>query len=415
MGGARRYLSAGVEQALWSVLGLGVNLALIRYMTPHGYGGYIFWLNTGFVLASLQNALTVCHLQALAPGGPTDRHRLRTERLMHAVNGLFLVVVAAAVLGATMVMGRYAAFAIPEAAVFLPAFLLQQYVRALNFSRGRPAASAVQTGLVLLIAAPLLTWLVTSRAVVTPGDVMLCLTCAYGLVGAGGFVLAAWNQFRIGMRLDLRRYLRFARHSGWVFLGVSTTEFQVRFYSFVVAAWFGAPALAVLNAAQTLMRPIPLLSAVWAVVARVDMTRQREAGDWAGYVRTIRRGLMVGLPVAVAWTALIVAAWPLISGYLFAGKYAGYAWLAGMWGASYIFSFTQAVLNSSLQALRAFKPVALANTAASIAIALGILVAMKLMGWSGAIVGTMLGQALEVVIMAGLLVVLLRKAAVLRP
>jgi len=71
-----RYLISVVEQALWSVLNLGVNLLLIRLAAPAEYGAFAFWANVGFVLTSIQNALTVCHLQVLAPGDPLEAPRL---------------------------------------------------------------------------------------------------------------------------------------------------------------------------------------------------------------------------------------------------------------------------------------------------------------------------------------------------
>lgn len=410
MNGARRYLAAGVEQALWSVLNLGVNLALVRYLTPHAYGGFVFWANVGFMLASLQNAVTICHLQVLAPAGPTAFHRVRVERLMHAVNGLFLFAVALCVLAVVVLLGPASDYATPQAALFVTAFLLQQYVRALNFSRGRPVASAIQTALVLAIAAPLLVGIIIVDPHPDAGTVMLAMGFAYGVVGVAGFLIAAWPQFRIGMKLDIARYMQFARHSGWVFLGVSTTELQVRFGVFVAAAWFGAEGLAALNATQILLRPIPLLAAVWAVIGRVDLTRHRDAQDWRAYVATVRRALVLGIPLAVGWAVLVVVAWPLVVEHLFKGQYAGLAWMAGLWGASYVLSFSQAVVSAGVQTLRAFKSLALANTAASVVIAIGILAAMRLMGLGGAVVGTMAGQALEVAVMLGLLSVEVRRA-----
>ena len=152
-----RYLISAVEQALWSLLNLGVNLLLIRLCAPNDYGSFAFWSTCAFVLASVQNALTVCHLQVLIPADGLHEARLPVERLMHGVTAIFLVVVATVTLASALFLLRAgSAFGAPAAALFVPAFLLQQYIRALAFSRGSPATAAIQTGLVLVVASGLL-------------------------------------------------------------------------------------------------------------------------------------------------------------------------------------------------------------------------------------------------------------------
>jgi O-antigen/teichoic acid export membrane protein len=193
-----------------------------------------------------------------------------------------------------------------------------------------------------------------------------------------------------------------------VFLGVTSTELLIRFYSFVVAARFGAGALAILAATQVFMRPIPLLATVWSVVARVDLARQREQGDWRAYGRTTLMALAVGAPIAAVWTAAVVLEWPAISHFAYGGKYAAFAWLAGAWGVSAALSFGQAVVSSALLVLRRFRALALANTAASVVAAMAILLVVGPFGYGGALGGTIAGQALEMAIMCGLLAMALR-------
>ena len=129
------YVAAVIEQGLWSVLNLGVNLGVARYVSPEHYGAFVFWTNLGFVLSSLQSALTICHLQVLTPGDAFAPHRLQTERLMHVVTGLFLAAVTAVgLLGGALSSGSFDLLAAP---FFLSAYLLQQYLRAVYFSRGK--------------------------------------------------------------------------------------------------------------------------------------------------------------------------------------------------------------------------------------------------------------------------------------
>jgi O-antigen/teichoic acid export membrane protein len=395
----RRYFAALVEQALWSLLNLGVNLALARFAAPEAYGGFVFWANAGFVLSSLQNALTVCHLQTLAPGDGRSPQRLETERLMHVVNGLFLLVVGAGALAASLGGGGLHA---PAAALFLPAFLLQQYVRALAFSRGRADAAAAQTGLVLLIAAPALALLTRGSRPMSADAILQVMAAAYGIVGVASAARAMAGQFR-GPAPRLRNYLPFAHQSGWIFLGVTSTELLARFYAFVVAATDGPAALAMLAATQLLLRPIPLLASSWSMAARSDLALQRDAGRWDRFVRMLGLALAGGAAVALVWTLAVRLSWDLLAEHVFAGKYAGAGWMVLIWGVSSALSFGQVVLSSALQALRAFKRLALANSIASLVAAGAILLMIRGFGPAGAVVGTALGQGLELAVMAGLL------------
>ncbi|CAN5151553.1 hypothetical protein BH10PSE4_BH10PSE4_06920 [soil metagenome] len=414
-----RYLISALEQAIWSLLNFGVNLLLIRFVAPDQYGGFIFWASCGFVLSSFQNALTICHLQVLAPGDGRSPDRLAVERLMHAVNLIFLAVVALGSLAGALAYQRVASpYGAVAASLFVPAYLLQQYVRALAFSRGRAGVAAIQTSLVFVLVGVLLGGAMVEHAALTANVILLCLGGAYALVGVGGALVATAGQGAPPRWRELATYGAYARQSGWIFLGVSSTELLTRFYVFVVAGWYGAVALASLAATQQLLRPIPLLASSWAMVARSDLARRREEGDWSGFTAIIAWALAGGVVVAVIWTAMLFEAWPLITAHLFGGKYGEDGWMVLLWGVSAAFGFGQAVVSAALQALKAFRALALANTAASLVAAGAILLIMRVYGYGGAITGTATGQLLELIVMVAILAAIVaarRDSAALKP
>ncbi len=399
-----RYLTSAMEQALWSLLNVGINLLLIRVAAPDQYGAFAFWANCGFVLASLQNALTVPHFQALPPGARDSPERLGVERLMHAVTVVFLAVVAGLALAAALVWRAQGdVFGQPAAALFVPAFLLQQYVRALAFSRGAPKTALLQTGLALMLGGVLVAGLVVLGSHPGANEIMLLLGAAYGLVGLGG----AWSAMRgQGVRISLTEladYRRYVVNSGWLFLGVTTTELLARFYAFAVAGAFGATVLASLAATQLLLRPTPLLASAWSMVARNDLARRAQADDAAGYARIIVLALVMGLAVAAVWGLLATCYWGDVSRILFKGKYAGDRALVALWGISAALSLSQVVISTGLQVKRAYKALAIANAVAAVFAATAIALLMRRIGFQGAVVGTALGQGVEVAIMGALL------------
>jgi O-antigen/teichoic acid export membrane protein len=398
----KRYLTSAVEQALWSILNLGVNLLLIRLTAPEQYGAFAFWANTAFVFTAIMNALAVVHLQ-VSHGDGLSEPRRSMERLMHAVTLIFLGVSAAAVTSAALVLKqRGLAIGAPAAALFVAAFCAQQYVRALAFSRGAPKTAMLQTGAVLVLAMILLT---AGQALASPLSANMVLTlmgAAYGVVAVAGYARATRGQGPAAFAA-LGGYGAYATQSGWVFLGVTTTEVLTRFYAFVVAGAHGAAALAALTATQLLLRPIPLLASSWGMVARNDLVRRRDSGDWRGFRLIIGLALAGGLAVSLLWTGAIYLAWTTICRLLFHDKYAGDGWMVLLWGLSALFNFCQLAIGSGLQVLKLFKPLALANLAASSAAVAAILIAMNLWGPGGAIAGTAVGQGLELIVMGVLL------------
>jgi len=73
-----------IEQGLWSLLNLDVNLMLIRLTVPEQYGAFALWANVAFMISGLQSALPLIHLQ-VEHGDGFHEPRLTLERLLHRV------------------------------------------------------------------------------------------------------------------------------------------------------------------------------------------------------------------------------------------------------------------------------------------------------------------------------------------
>lgn len=407
IGRASPYLTAVVEQGLFSLLNLGVVLVLGRLMSPEQFGACVFWFSVAYVLASVQNAVSVAHLQVLAGGRGLDPARFETERLMLGAAACFWLAVG---LGAAVTIGITGggAFGVWTAAAFTPAYLLQQYVRLTLFSRGQGRAAAVQTGAVLIVAVALLALGSLLFNPLRAEQVLGLMGTAYAVVGLVGLARASRGLWG-GLIRALPGYVAYGRQSGWLFLGVSSTEVLARFYVFAVSAAYGPGVLAALSFSQTFLRPAPLLASSWSMAARNDLAARRDAGDWRGYVRLLSVSAAAGAIFALCWTGLIWAAWPTITELAFDGKYADARWMLPLWGLSAAFGFVQVAASTGLQILKAFKALAIANASASAVAAVGVLWGIGRLGPGGAIVGTAAGQALEAAAMLAVLAVLIRR------
>jgi putative peptidoglycan lipid II flippase len=403
-----RYIVSLAEQGFASILNLGLGLWLIRQVGAGQYGVFILWNNVALIASSVQNAATVCHLQALPPGEAHRADRVAPERLLLGVNTLMLVG-AAGISAAAWALLRGGELAPPAAIGFVPAFLLYQYARALAFTRGAVRQASVITLAVLLASIGLFggAWLagIKPRAEVA----LTLLGIAYAMAG-----FASLWRLTPGLRLlipwsELRLYRRYVHDSLWVLLGVGSTEAIARFYSFIVTAWFGPAALGALSAAQVLLRPAILAVNAWGWVARTDMAGRRQAGDWRGFVTSLSRGIVGVLFISLPWGVCVWLFWPLVSHYLYGGRFAGAGWIALLWAFSAALGGSQNALSLAFQALRAFRALAWADLAAAVAAVAVTLLLLSRLSYPYAVVGMMVGQGLEVVLLAVLLGRMIRR------
>jgi len=388
---------------MWSLTNFGLNLLFIRLCDPVQYGTFAFWANIGYVLVSVMNAVSVSHLFVEAPGDILQAPRLQVERLMHLATGVFLFATAIVSMAIHATLDPHVSLpGLLAPVVYLLAFLLQNYVRSLAFSRGRIKTAAIQTGLSLGVCV-LCIALVSRTRNLSASEVLYILGGSYGATGLIALIIATWGQFRNWQGTRFGDFLPFIRDSGWIFVGVTATEVLARFYAFATTARIGPAALASLTATQQLLRPLPLLAGSLVSAERAELARKRDAGDLAGLVKITVTLSMIGLVVSLVWTGIVALAWPYLTRSLFAGKYGDDAWMITLWGVACAISFCQFVVSASIQSLKAFKALAVANLSAALVAAAAIVVLIHGYGVVGAILGTIIGQALELTVMVWLL------------
>lgn len=397
--GPRRYAYSALEQGLASVLTLGASLALIRILAPASYGAFALWASVAFVLASVQNAISGVHLHS-APPSVSNPARQLVEQAMGRATCVFLVGVALIILALTLLGDG--SFANPAAALFVPAFLLQQHTRAIAFSRGRAEHAALQAGAALLLGAATLYIGVVAGRLSSANDVLLGLGFAYGSTSGAAAFLYYYRRSHRALGKPVA-YWTFARQSGWVFVGVLGSEILERFYVFAVGVYLGPVALALLAANQIILRPVPMLAGAICTAARPGLVTLREDGDMQGLRRFIARGLLLSLAVASTWGAIAWLSRGLIERYAFGSGQEVVSALLVLWTISAGLGFAQLTLNTSLQVHRRFAPLACVNLTASIVAGVAIVIGIHAMGARGAVVGMIVGQVVELTLMGWLL------------
>ena len=396
-----KFIVSLAEQGFGSILTFAINLWLIRNGATESYGVYVFWLSVAWVLGTAQGTLVIAHLYRLPSAIDRMAERRQPERLLLSFSLAIAALAALGVgLGDWVLSAIGSELASPGAVLFIPAFLMFQYVRAYAFSRQRPLLAACLTGGILATAIVLLggDFLLGFRP---NAERVLFLTAAsYG--GCSIIVLLLLLRGMLPMLglAEIRRYAGVMRGSGWLVLGAASGEVTSRLYSFAVVGRFGSGALAALSAVQVVIRPAWMLSAAWQSIGYPRMAACRAEGDRAGLLRVMLTGATLSTAGSFVWTAMVLAAWPWISGVLYHGRYTDVGPLVYYWGANVMLGSIATALNVALLAVAAFKPLALLDLAGAVVTSAMIFLLLSRFDYSTAVLATITGQTTQIVLMA---------------
>jgi O-antigen/teichoic acid export membrane protein len=339
--------------------------------------------------------------------------RRQPERLMLTVTlGLLVLCAMSAALGSAVLAAAGSELAEPAAVLFIPAFLLFQFVRALAFSRQRPAVAAGLTCAILASAAALLGGDFALGHAPDAARVLALTGLAYGGCSLVVLLMLMRGLPPMLKLAEIRRHAHVLRGSGWLMLGAGSGEVTSRLYSFAVVGSFGAEALAALSAVQVVIRPAWMLSSSWASIGFPQMSARRAEGDRDGLLRVMLAGAVATTLGSLVWTAVVIAAWPWISGVLYHGRYQDIGPLAYLWGANVMLGSIAVALNNAVLALGEYRRLALLDLAGALATILAIGVVLARFDYPFAVVATLVGQTTQIVLMARVLQQRLRQSPV---
>jgi O-antigen/teichoic acid export membrane protein len=406
----KRFVVSATEQGLGALVTFGINLWLIRNGQAVSYGDYVFWLSIAWVLATCQYTLTVVHLSSLPAGDARVAERREPERVLLTVSLGFLLLASCGVFLANLwLKARGSSLVEMPAVLFVPGFLLYQFTRAFAFSRRRIGLAAGQT-LAVMIAAAIglgIDFALGHRP--SAPRVLFIVGTVYAIAA-----LATLLRIDPGIRPSLspsalRRYAHYLRGTGWLVLGAGSNEVTSRLYGFLVVAWFGQTALARLSAVQVVIRPAWMISAAWMSLGLPTMSTQRADGDLRGLARTMAEGGLIATLGSAAWSAAVILFWPVISTRLYGGKYAHIGLLAWLWGGNVILGSLAVALNTAMLSLTQFRRLALIDLVGAVACITSLLLLLARFSYESSVIGTMIGQATQIVLMALAVAALLRQ------
>jgi hypothetical protein len=395
-----KYVLSVIEQGSGAAMSFALSLWLIRGNGAEAYGVYIFWFSIALVTNSLQNAMTVTHLFPLPPLPAGAQLRRSTEELVLAVTVVFCAAVGLIVAAAVFVMTRMqSTLAEPAVILFLPAFLLWQYGRALAFTRGDAVIPVLQSSLIVVLTALAggVGWLLGVPPTAQQG--LLFTGVAYAIAGVGALVWQSRTQ-TLDLRWSmLRRYRALIGTSSWPFLGALSVETSARLYSFIVVSWFGPAILGLMSASQVMLRPATLLTNAWTPVARAEMSNSANAGDVRGFMRALERGSVAAAGITFVWGCIVAFAWPQIDHFLYQGRFQTGGTLALMWTIQFTLTSLVLTVGVAFQALAAFRPLALAELTGAVVTGIAMPLLASHFGYMWCLGGMMFGSLVQVLAM----------------
>lgn len=387
------YAFAIADQGVLSLFNVAVAVWLLRALEPTAFGIFTIVMAAAHAAVAVQDALTSTPLGIRYATVATARRRRWLLEVLGNATYAYVLAVGAAVALATLFLASGDIGLSAAAGAFVAAFAWRSYVRSVAYARQMAGAALALDAPVLLLG--------LAGLAALQGTGMLRLDSALAVLAAANLLpLAPAARGPLGMppavapRL-LRRYRPFVGEVRWSLLGVGSVLTQRQSHTAVVPTLMSPAAYATLAAADTLMGPVRLAAVAVGMVLRPDLARRVADGDWRGIDRAMRRTLVAlsGLLALVLATAL--AAWPLIEGGLFAGKYPEIATPFALAFAVTAVQTWRAVPNVALQVLHEFERLGrltLVSAAVSLAATLAVTLAF---GWLWALAGVLAGEALN--------------------
>lgn len=390
-----------IDQVALSGLNFVIGILLIRLVSKDEYGLYTTLFSAGILASTLLDALVGTTLTTLA--GPLDG----PQRQGLLARALRLQGWASMGLGGLMGLGTGAWAAhngmpIPELITlalsfggYVASLGLREYCRTAGFLA--PQADAVlRVDLVFVgttVTAGLLVW--AWGHVSVPG-VLTALTLANALASvrpltrlyrAGGGRLTPLTSM-LAEVWPLSRWALPGALVGWL------CSYS---YLYFAGALAGLSASADLNAARILLIPIGLTGVAWSRVARPVAGSLIARHDWQQLGRLTLISLTGMELVTLAYTSLLVLAFPWLAVHLLGEKYQNVAPLLYWWGAYFVINVARTIGTTWLTSFGHFQALFWQGSSSLLILTAAILWLMPRHGAAGAIMALVLVEAIELI------------------
>jgi O-antigen/teichoic acid export membrane protein len=393
-----RYAAAALDQMALSVFGFALNLCLLRTLSATDYGVVSLWMTMALFAISVQAALVNGPLNIHLAGVSEPQAARQLESALATVN-LVVVLVTAAIAGIANFVtdGEWAApdtltmIAIP---LFVAAGLYREYYRSTAFSRHDMAMLLWVDGPYLAVTTACL------GAMVLWPRYFADLASAFLAMSLGCLVSQLCVRARgdtAGRRLFhkgwVATYRGISGEVAWSLVGVVANHAENRSYVYIATSLAGMASLAAINAIGILFRPVSVLVNAWGQSALPHLSAALANGRLAEFDRMLARALAATAIGSIVLGVVLWAGWKPIDHYLLADKYSDGILLLWPWAAASGANVLRYVGSTALMAAREFKFLAKAQTVCGVLAAAATAGFVLWQGYTAAMWGIALGNA----------------------
>lgn len=319
----RRFVLALAGEGSQSAFHLALNLVLMRSLPVYDYGLFAIVFTLGSLALSYSHALVsipaAVTLPRLRSAGAVDFQDVVFGSAA-TVFSAFAGLLAAAGLSLAGHSGALAG----AAGAFVALWSLRNYCRTALFARRRAAPAARSDLAFAATGSAGLAILFLGREhlsdLLVPAFAVLAVANAAGIAAA---LLASPGRPRISLRRGVaRRYLAIWRQVSWSLLGVTTTNVQAQFQTFLVAFLAGPAAYAPIAAALVLLAPLRLAVVALTLLVQPEFAAGIASGQGARVRRVLVGAAALVALMAMGYGACLWAGWDLVRARIFGPGFA---------------------------------------------------------------------------------------------
>lgn len=374
---SRYALSVGA-QALVSGFHFGLNLILLRMITPYDYGIFAYAFVLALFASAINNALISTPLTVYTPVVKNADERAQQEAMFSTLNLLLSVLLVA--------MGIAYAFFSDVAkpitlsvTLFVAVYAARQYSRSFGYARLKPLVTAtgdiayVVSGVAIIAATMFL-----NKDSTTVSMVLVSLAGA-NLVA---MFIERWRLHGLNRRwltfANIRNYGHVWLQSRWALIGALTTLFLGQAHGLIITWANGPNSFAPLAAGMVLFGPVRVALMTWQNMVKPELALALSDNRGEAVKKQIQKtAVLMGAAVLALGLGLWLA-WPHVHALLYAKQYSEQpmGFIVCMWAVITLFAAIYNAPSAALQAMRDFRVLAMASVYG--AIISGVLVSLAL-------------------------------------
>lgn len=374
---SRYALSVGA-QALVSGFHFGLNLLLLRMITPYDYGIFAYAFVLALFASAINNALISTPLTVYTPVVKNEDERAQQEAMFSTLNLLLFLLLVGLGVGYAYLSDVAKPITL-SVTLFVAVYSARQYSRSFGYARFKPLVTA--TGDIAYVVAGIL--FVATITLLNDSDEIVHLVLL-ALAGANlvAMFIERWRIHGIGRRwitfANIRNYGHVWLQSRWALVGALTTLFLSQAHGLIITWANGPGTFAPLAAGMVLFGPVRVALMTWQNMVKPELALALSENRGEAVKKQIQKTtVLMGLAVLAMGFCLWLA-WPHVHALLYASKYSDQpmGYIVCLWAIITLFAAIYNAPSAALQAMRDFRVLAMSSVYG--AVISGVLVALTL-------------------------------------